>query len=201
MSDRTVEIRGDEWSEDELRDLASRPRLDVPVKDEYGRHARLAVHVWKAQHGEGDGQPDDAAAEETPAPKPAPKPETKPEPAGKTEAPYIYAHPCPRCGEPVNGGHRNRFCDSCRVKSRKEQIAKSRAKERAKKTAQANEPARDGDSGHVNDALALAVGTLARRLRRAVYAGDATTYRATVDALANIDKVITATGGWKEDKQ
>lgn len=193
---KTVTIRGDEWSEDELRDLASRPRLDVPVKDEYGRRARLAVHVWQAQHGEGDERPDDAEAEETPASKP----ETKPEPAGKTEAPYIYAHPCPRCGEPVNGGHRNRFCDSCRVKSRKDQIAKSRAKERAKKTAQANEPARDGDSGHVNDALALAVGTLARRLRRAVYAGDATTYRATVDALANIDKVITATGGWKEDK-
>lgn len=197
MSDRTVEIRGDEWSEDELRDLASRPRLDVPVKDEYGRRARLAVHVWQAQHGEGDGRPDDAAAEETPAPKP----ETKPETAEKTEAPYVYAHPCPRCGKPVNGGHRNRFCDSCRVKSRKEQIAKSRAKERAKKTAQANEPARDGDSGHVNDALALAVGTLARRLRRAVYAGDATTYRATVGALTDIDKVITATGGWKEDKQ
>ncbi|MFR0558064.1 hypothetical protein ACLUWO_04165 [Pseudoscardovia radai] len=189
MSDRTVTIRGDEWSEDELRDLASRPRLCVPVKDEYGRRARLAVHVWQAQHGEGDEQQDDA-----PTPDPEPKP-------AEPEAPYIYAHPCPRCGEPVNGGRRNRFCDSCRVKSRKDQIAKSRAKERAKKTAQANEPARDGDSGHVNDALALAVGTLARRLRRAVYAGDATTYRATVDALANIDKVITATGGWKEDKQ
>ncbi|OZG51749.1 hypothetical protein PSRA_0829 [Pseudoscardovia radai] len=198
---KTVTIRGDEWSEDELRDLASRPRLDVPVKDEYGRRARLAVHVWQAHHGEGDEQSDDAAAEKTPAvPEQAPTPDPEPKPA-EPEAPYIYAHPCPRCGEPVNGGHRNRFCDSCRVKSRKEQIAKSRAKERAKKTAQANEPARDGDSGHVNDALALAVGTLARRLRRAVYAGDATTYRATVDALANIDKVITATGGWKEDKQ
>lgn len=188
MSDRTVEIRGDEWSEDELRDLAARPRLDVPVKDEFGRRARLAVHVWQAQHGEGDEQPDDAAA-----PEPA-------EPA-EPEAPYIYAHPCPRCGVSVEGGRKNKFCDACRVKSRKEQIAKTRAKERAKKTAQANEPARDGDNGHVNDALALAVGTLIRRLRRAVYAGDARTYRSTVDALANIDKVITAAGGWKEDKQ
>jgi hypothetical protein len=201
VSDRTVTIRGDEWSEDELRDLASRPIRDVPVKDEHGRRARLAVRVWQAQHGEGDEQPDDAAAEEPPAvPEPAPTPDPEPKPA-ESEAPYIYAHPCPRCGEPVNGGRKNKFCDSCRVKSRKEQIAKSRAKERAKKTAQANEPARDGDSGHVNDALALAVGTLARRLRRAVYAGDARTYRATVNALANIDKVITATGGWKEDKQ
>ena len=206
MSGRTVEIRGDKWSEDELRDLAARPLMDVPVKDEYGRRARLAVHVWQAQHGEGDEQPDDAAAEETPAPKPAPKPETKPkptpkpEPAGKTEAPYIYAHPCPRCGVSVEGGRKNKFCDSCRVKSRKEQIAKSRAKERAEKTAPAKKSDRDGDGDTVNDSIALAVGTLARRLRRAVYAGDATTYRATVDALANIDKVITATGGWKEDK-
>lgn len=198
---KTVTIRGDEWSEDELRDLAARPRLDVPVKDEFGRRARLAVHVWQAEHGEGDEQPDDTAAEETPAPKPETKPEPETKPAGKTEAPYIYAHPCPRCGDPVKGGRKNKFCDACRVKSRKEQIAKTRAKERAKKTAQANEPARDGDNGHVNDALALAVGTLVRRLRRAVYAGDATTYRATVDALANIDKVITAAGGWKEDKQ
>ena len=46
----------------------------------------------------------------------------------------------------------------------------------------------------------MTVGTLARRLRRAVYAGDATTYRATVGALTDIDKVITATGGWKEDR-
>lgn len=196
MSDRTVEIRGEEWSEDELRDLAARPRLDVPVKDKHGRRARLAVRVWQAQHGEDDEQPDDTAAEEPTAPKP----ETKPEPAepAEPEAPYIYAHPCPRCGVSVEGGRKNKFCAACRVKSHKEQIAKSRAKERAEKTAQANEPARDGDSGHVNDALALAVGTLVRRLRRAVYAGDARTYRSTVDALANIDKVITAAGGWEE---
>lgn len=198
---KTVTIRGDEWSEDELRELASRPRMDVPVKDEFGRRARLAVRAWKAQHGEGDEEPDDAAAEETRAPKPETKPEPETKPVGKTEAPYIYAHPCPRCGVSVEGGRKNKFCDACRVKSRKEQIAKSRAKERAEKAAPANELDRDGDSGHVNDALALAVGTLVRRLRRAVYAGDARTYRSTVDALANIDKVITATGGWKEDKQ
>lgn len=195
---KTVTIRGDKWSEDELRDLAARPLMDVPVRDKFGRRARLAVRVWQAQHGEGDEQPDDAAAEETPAPKPETKPEPETKPA-EPEAPYIYAHPCPRCGEPVNGGRKNKFCDACRVKSRKEQIAKTRAKERAADAAQANEPARDGDSGHVNDALALAVGTLVRRLRRAVYAGDARTYRATVDALANIDKVITAAGGWKEE--
>lgn len=194
---KTVTIRGDEWSEDELRDLAARPLMDVPVKDEFGRRARLAVHVWQAQHGEGDGQPDDAAAEETPAPKPEPKPET----VEKTEAPYVYAHPCPRCGVSVEGGRKDKLCDACRAKSKRERVARCMAKERAKESAPAKKSDRDGDGDTVNDTLALAVGTLARRLRRAVYAGDATTYRATVDALADIDKVITATGGWKEDKQ
>jgi len=198
---KTVTIRGDEWSEDELRDLASRLIRDVPVKDEFGRRARLAVRVWQAQHGEGDEEPDDAAAEETPAPKPAPKPETKPEPDGKTEAPYIYAHPCPRCGVSVEGGRKDRLCDACRAKSKRGRVARCMAKERAKESAPVKKSDRDGDGDTVNDSIAMTVGTLARRLRRAVYAGDATTYRATVGALTDIDKVITATGGWKEDKQ
>ena len=135
-----ITIKGDEWTEDELRDLASRPRLDVPVKDEFGRRARLAVHVWQAQHGEGDEEPDDAAAGKTPAPKP----ETKPGPAGKTEEPYVYAHPCPRCGVSVEGGRKNKLCDSCRTKSTKERVARCMAKGRAKESAPAKKSDRDG---------------------------------------------------------
>lgn len=167
---KTVTIRGDEWSEDELRDLASRPRMDVPVKE---------------------------ATEDTPAP--APETAAKPETA-EPEAPYVYAHPCPRCGDPVKGGRKDKLCDACRAKSKRERVARSMAKKRAKEAAPAKKSDGGGDGDTVNDSLALSVGTLARRLRRAVYAGDATTYRATVSALTDIDKVITATGGWKEDK-
>lgn len=195
---KTVTIRGDEWSEDELRELASRPIRDVPVKDEFGRRARLAVHVWQAQHGEGDEPDEETAEQPTPEPTPAPKPEPKP---AEPEAPYIYGHPCPRCGDPVKGGRKDKLCDACRAKSKRERVTRSMAKKRAKEAAPAKKSDGGGDGDTVNDSLALAVGTLARRLRRAVYAGDATTYRATVSALADIDKVITATGGWKEDKQ
>lgn len=194
MSDgRTVTIRGDEWSEDELRDLASRPSLDVPLKDEYGRRASLAVHVWQAQHEDEGNEPDEETAEEQPAP--AEKPET-----AESDAPYIHAHPCPRCGDPVKSGRKNKLCDACHAKSRSEQVRKWKARKRMEKAAPDKE--RDGVGyDTINDSAALAVGTLARRLRRAVYAGDAKAYRATVGALADIDKVIAATGGWKEDKQ
>lgn len=195
---KTVTIRGDEWSEDELRELASRPIRDVPVKDEYGRRARLTVRVWQAQHGEGD-EPDEET-ESAPEPTPAPEPEAEPASklGTKTEAPYIYAHPCPRCGDPVKGGRKDKLCDFCRAKSRNEQVVRWKAKKRVQKNAPAEEC--DGDGDTVNASIAMTIGTLALRLRRAVYAGDATTYRSTVDALADLDKVIAATGGWKEDK-
>lgn len=189
---KTVTIRGDEWSEDELRDLAARPRLDVPVKDEYGRRARLAVHVWQAQHGEGE-QPDEAAEEEPPAPSAKPAPTAK---TAEPEAPYIYAHPCPRCGDPVKGRRKDKLCDACRATSKREQVAKCRAKAKAKTV--------EGDDGNaaIIGALALTAGSLGRHLQHTIYMGDAKAYRSTVDALADLDRIIAAAGGWKnkEDK-